>query len=111
VIFAPDTTAPLGSFTTPRSEVVAIWAMLVAVTTSENTSTATEKQRLVTFPPKRLKRLRAPRRSAHLFCFCDELRGCPGKETILRYDGRKFKSRTEISANKWHGINELCGRH
>jgi hypothetical protein len=34
---------------------VAIWAMLVpARNTSENTSAVTAKQRLVTFPPKRL---------------------------------------------------------
>jgi hypothetical protein len=40
---------------TPRREVVAIWAMLVpARNTSENTSAVTAKQRLVTFPPKRL---------------------------------------------------------
>ena len=65
VIFALGTTAPLGSFTTPRSDVVAIWAKLVPARTSENRNAVTAEQRLVTFPPG--KGLLVPRGSAQFF--------------------------------------------
>jgi len=48
VIVAPGSTAPLGSLTTPRSEVEAICARTVPVKASNNTTAATDKQRLVT---------------------------------------------------------------
>jgi hypothetical protein len=52
VIFVPGTTAPLGSFTTPRKDVLATWAAAIPTTRSDRMSVKTLRQR-VTFPPKK----------------------------------------------------------
>jgi hypothetical protein len=66
VTIAPGTTAPLGSFTTPRREVVATWATIVLAQASSKTNEASAKQRLVTFSSKR--ELHWP--VIRLLCFC-----------------------------------------
>jgi hypothetical protein len=44
VMVAPGTTAPLGSVTTPRSDVVAIWAKAVAEHRHTNTRAIAQKR-------------------------------------------------------------------
>jgi hypothetical protein len=55
VMVAPETTAPVGSFTTPRREVVAFWARLLAVQIDNSKKSAVSQIRLVKGPSKENK--------------------------------------------------------
>ena len=45
---APGTTAPVGSFTTPRNEVFAFWEKVFAAKTANSKTTKVVQKRLVT---------------------------------------------------------------